>query len=241
MKRLLTIAFVLLVVVAHAQTVDDVINKYLSAIGGADKWRAIKSRKAEGKMTMQGFELPVTLYQKPPAKQKVVVSVQGMEIIQAYDGKDAWAVNPMSPSKDPVKIPDEDARDMKDNDFENDFIDYKKKGHEVKLLGTEAVEGIKCFKVKLTKNKNTPNPATETHFFDAENYVPIMQSNIVHSGPGKGKEVKTYLSDYQDVKGLMVPFSIETKVDGETFQKFTFEKVTVDEPMDDSIFAFPKK
>ncbi len=241
MKQLLTIFLIIRGVSAYSQTADEVINKYLSAIGGIEKWKAVKTRKAEGKMTMQGFDLPVTLYQKPPTKQKVVVSVQGMEIIQAYDGKDAWAVNPMGPTKDPVKIPDEDAKEMKDNEFENDFIDYKKKGHDVKLLGTEVVDGIKCFKVELIKSKNTPKASTETHFFDADNYVTIMQSNIVQSGPGKGKEVQTYLSDYQDVQGMMLPFAIETRIDGQTFQKFTFEKITLDEPMDDSVFAFPKK
>jgi outer membrane lipoprotein-sorting protein len=240
MKRLLTCALILVAAAANAQTVDEVIHKYLAAIGGVDKWKAVKSRKAEGKMTMQGFDLPVTLYQKPPAKQKVVVSIQGMEIVQAFDGKDAWAINPMV-SKDPVKIPEEESKDMRDNQFENDFIDYKKKGHEVKLLGTEVVDGIKCYKVELVKNKNKPGASTEIHFFDADNYVTIMQSAIADSGPVKGKEVKTFLSDYQDVQGLMLPFAIETKIGEETLQKFVFEKVSIDEPMDDSLFAFPKK
>jgi hypothetical protein len=241
-KQLLTIALVFLAATAYGQTADDVINKYLSAIGGADKWKAIKSRKAEGKMTMQGFDLPVTIFRMPPAKQKVVVSVQGVEVIQAYDGKDSWVVNPLGlPSKDPVKVPEEESKRMKYKEFENDFIDYKKKGHEVKLLGTEDVDGIRCFKLQIIKNKNTADPITETHFLDADNYVPIMESSIVRLGIGEGKEAKTYMSDYQEVQGLMMPFTLETKIEGETIQKFVFEKITLNEPIDDSVFAFPKK
>ena len=78
------------------------------------------------------------------------------------------------------------------------------------------------------------------HFFDAENYVPIMVVTYARSGPGKGQEIKTYLSDYQEVDGLMMPFFVEAKMNGQTMQKITIEKWTLNEPMEDSIFSFPK-
>jgi hypothetical protein len=67
-----------------------------------------------------------------------------------------------------------------------------------------------------------------------------MIVTYARSGPAKGQEMKTYLSDYQDVNGLMMPFFIEVKSNGQTMQKISLEKVTLDEAMEDSFFAFPK-
>ena len=193
-------------------------------------------------MNSQGLDLPITIYEKAPVKQKMVMQVQGVEFIQAYDGVDAWMLNPFQGGKDPVKLSEEESKEVKDQKFEDEFIDYQKKGHEVTLQGTEEIDGVKCHKIQLIKNKNNDQEdVTEFYYFDAENFVPILRKSYVRSGANKGTEVNTYLSDYQEVKGLMFPFFLEAKINGQTVQKITIESVSLDEAMDDSIFAFPKK
>lgn len=243
MKRIFTLLFGICIAMAsQAQTADDVLAKYFANIGGVEKWKALKSMKLTGKMNMQGLDLTFTAYQKPADKQKFIIQVNGVEIIQAYDGKDAWMLNPLMGGKDPVKLDEEQSKEMKDQKFEDEFIDYKKKGHEVTLQGTEEVDGVKCYKLFLVKNKNNDKEdVSEIHYLDAENYVPIMRVSYVRSGPAKGQEVKTYVSDYQEVNGLMMPFFTESKSNGQTMQKMTIEKVTLDEAIDDASFAYPKK
>ncbi len=242
LKSLFTIVAFLCFVATQAQTADEILAKYFANTGGLDKWKALQSRTMVGKAFF-GQDFPMTMYEKTPNKQKTVVNVQGTELMMnVYDGEDAWMLNPLQGGKDPVKLDDEQAKDVKDEEFEDDFIDYKKKGHEVTLEGTEEVDGVKCFKIKLVRNKNNPKEdITELHFFDSENFVPIMQASYVRSGPQKGTEVKAYLSDYQEVSGLMFPFSIEQKVNGQSMSKITIEKITLNDIIDDSIFAFPKK
>ncbi len=227
---------------AQAPTADEIVTKYINAIGGKDKWKALKSMTISAKMSMMGMDLPMTLYSKPANKQKAVISIQGVEIVQAYDGKDAWAINPMGGGKEPQLIPAADAKELTDEEFENEFIDYKTKGHAVTYQGIEEIDGVKCYKIEMIKNKNNDKEdVTEIYFFDAENYVPISVKSYARSGQMKGQEIQSYLSDYQDVNGLMVAFFNESKVGGQTVQKLTMEKVTFNDPMDDSIFAFPKK
>ncbi len=243
MKRILLLpAFLLLLGAgANAQTVDDILSKYFETIGSADKWKTLQSMNATGNLSMQGFDLPFTMHAKRPDKMRMLIQVQGMEIIQAYDGTDAWMLNPMMGGKDPVKLPVEDSKEFRDQKFESEFIDYKKKGHALTLIGTEEIEGAKCYKLELVKNKhNDEEDVTEIHYFEAENYVPIMVVAYARSGAMKGMESKTYLSDYQEVDGLMMPFSTEVKVNGQTVQKLSFQKVTFNESVDDGIFAFPK-
>lgn len=242
MKLRFTLVLAVVCFFAQAQSADEILAKYLENTGGVDKWKALQSVKMTGKMNMQGMDFPVTMYRKTPAKQKMQIQVQGIEIVQAYDGTDAWMINPMMGGKDPIKMSDEESKEFKDQKFEDEFIDYKKKGHEVTLLGSEEVDGVKCHKIQIIKNKNNDQEdVTEVHFFDAENFVPIVQVSYARSGPAKGQEVRTYLSDYQEVGGFMLPFFMESKVNGQTVQKLTLESVTFNEAIDDTAFAFPKK
>ena len=247
LKSMLTALALICFVAAQAQTAkvptaDEIVTKYLNAIGGKDKWKALKSMTITAKMSMMGMDLPMTLYSKPANKQKAVISVQGVEIVQAYDGKDAWAINPLGGGKEPQLIPAEDAKQMTEEEFESEFIDYGAKGHVVNYQGIEEIDGVKCYKLELVKNKNNDKEdVTEIYFFDAENFVPISTKSYARSGQMKGQEIQTYLSDYQDVNGLMIAFFTEAKVGGQTVQKLTMEKVSFNDAMDDSIFAFPKK
>ncbi|HRI79892.1 MAG TPA: hypothetical protein PLR06_10195 [Cyclobacteriaceae bacterium] len=240
--KLLAISMLLLCFTAiQAQTADEILSKYFANTGGLDKWKALKSRTIKGKVFF-GQDFPMTTYEMTPNKQRREVDVMGSMIIQAFDGTTGWMVNPMQGGKDPVKLDDEQAKEMKNEQFENDFIDYKKKGHEVTLEGTEDVDGIKCYKIKLVRNKNNDqDDAIELHYFDVENFIPLVITRTVQAGPQKGTEVKSYLSDYQEVNGLMFPFLTEQKVNGQTAAKVTVEKITINDIKDESIFAFPKK
>jgi len=245
LKSVLTMLAVVCFVAANAQslkTADEVLAKYFENTGGLDKWKSLKSYTQKGKAFM-GQEFPMAVYAKAPNKVKMVVNVQGTELVlQAFDGTTAWSLNPFQGGKDPVKMDDEAAKEFKDEEFEEEFIDYKKKGHEVTLEGVEEIDGVKCYKIKLVKNKNNPkDDATEIHFFDSENFVPIVQYSYVRTGPQKGTEIKTYLSDYQEAGGLIFPFSMEQKVNGQTVFKATMEKIIINDVTDDTIFAFPKK
>jgi outer membrane lipoprotein-sorting protein len=227
---------------ASAQKADEILAKYLENTGGIEKWKNLKSLTASGKSSFGPQEFPIAITSKTPNLMRIDINVQGQKIVQASDGKEAWMINPFQGGTEPQKLTDEQAKELTERYLESEFIDYKKKGHEVTLDGEEDLEGVKCYKIKLIKNKlNDKEDVMEYHFFDKENYVPIAISTFGRSGPTKGMEVRQFLSDYQEVDGLMFPFFTEVKVNGQTLQKMTFEKFTLNPPVDDTIFAFPKK
>lgn len=241
------VAFTLIAVAAciagRAQSVDEIIAKYFENTGGLDKWKNLQTVTMTGKFPTPQGDFPVTIYRKSPNKFKVMLNIQGKEFIPAaYDGAIAWSLNPFQGGTDPVKMDDEQAKEVSDRDLQSEFIDYKTKGHAVTLEGKEEIDGVMCYKVKLEKNKNNPkDDVTEIYYFDSENYVPIMTKSYVRSGPQKGAELQSFMSDYQDAGGLMVPFATETKLNGQTIEKMVIEKYAVNESIDDSVFAFPKK
>ncbi|HYC84969.1 MAG TPA: outer membrane lipoprotein-sorting protein [Chryseosolibacter sp.] len=239
----LTLLAVLTVFATQAQTADEILAKYFENTGGLTKWKEIKTTKMEGKAPTPQGDFPIVLYAKAPNKSKVVLNVQGKELIaQAYDGTTAWTLNPFAGGTTAVKLDEEQAKEVKEEEVESEFIDYAKKGHAVTLEGKEEIDGVQCYKIKIEKHKNNDKEdVVKVYYFDSENYVPIMVKSYVRSGPAKGTEMQTYLSDYQDVSGLMMPFAMETKINGQVVQKLVVEKIVINENIDDSVFAYPSK
>jgi hypothetical protein len=46
---------------AKAQTADEIVDKYITAIGGADNWKKVNSVTSEGNLTVQGADVAVTM------------------------------------------------------------------------------------------------------------------------------------------------------------------------------------
>lgn len=242
-KFSLTLFAVCAVLFVQAQTADEILAKYFQNTGGLAKWKTVKSLKMTGKAPTPQGEFPIVIYSKAPNKSKMILNIQGKEIVaQAYDGETGWALNPFAGGTDPVKLDAEQTKELADEEIEDDFIDYAKKGHVVTLEGKEEIDGVQCYKIKLEKNKNNDkDDVTEVHYFDAENFVPIMVKNYVRSGPAKGTEIQVFLSDYQEAGGLTMPFFIEQKVNGQSVFKVVIEQIAVNESIEDSVFAYPKK
>src|SRR5690349_12676672 len=86
-------------------TVDEIIAKNLQAKGGAEKWQAVKSVKMTGKMTAQGTEMPLTVYAMRPNFNRQEITLPAGNAIQAFDGTNAWIVNPTIGIDTPQPVP----------------------------------------------------------------------------------------------------------------------------------------
>lgn len=217
-------------------TADEILTTYFENIGGQDAWKALKSMRMEAKMAQMGMEFPGVVMQMPPNKQRIEVNIQGQQMIQAYDGETAWWINPFMGASDAQPMPEEMASEFTKENFEDDYIDYAEKGHTVEYLGQKEVDGVMTHELKLTKKDGT----VEYTYFEPEYMVPIMQKTIVDSGQMEGQAVETYLSNYEEVEGLMIPMSIESKVNGATQFSLTVTKVELNPELDETIFDYPK-
>jgi hypothetical protein len=238
--------FALVSVVAQAQTVDEVIDKYFENTGGKAKWEAVKSIKMSSKLKMQGMELPLIIMQEADGKQKSIVNFQGKEIVDgAFDGTTAWSTNFQTMKAEKKEA--EDAENMKINgasDFPDPFLNYKAKGYKAELEGKETIEGTECFKVKLTKKPIKVDGKQEDefsyYFFDTQNFVPIMTRSTGKKGQMKGLVLESVLSDYQETTGgIMMPFSITVKFNGQAGQSIAMEKIETNVTIDPKEYVMP--
>ena len=234
-------AWSLLSVPAAAQPelkLDDVINKSIEAQGGLDKIKAIKTMKMTGKMVLGGgqIEAPITSYSKRPHSNRMEISIQGQKIIEAFDGTTKWSVNPMMGSKDPQKANDEDTKAaMDDSDVvEGPLVNWKEKGHSAELLGKEDVEGSMAYKIKVTMKSGN----IQTIYLDEKSFLTVKMVAKVKR-MGQEFEAESMPGNYKPVEGVLMPFSMEMKVNKQVGMQMQFEKLEANVPVDDALFAMP--
>ncbi|GAB4257661.1 MAG: hypothetical protein Kow0079_14870 [Vicingaceae bacterium] len=246
MKKFIAL-FILVTTVTfvNAQTVDEILNNYFENTGGLEKWKALKGTKSTAKVDAQGMTIPLEIYNMSDGKSLVKFELQGKEMVQgAFDGETSWGVNFMTMK--PEKSDDETTENVKRSagDYPSPFIDYKEKGYKVELMGEETVEGVECYKIKLTKKpmlvEGQEVDNIEYYYFDKENFVPILSESEIPSGPMKGQIAQTVYSDYQEVEGLYFPFSITSKMKDGQGQTVQIESVELNPEVDESMFKFPE-
>jgi outer membrane lipoprotein-sorting protein len=240
LRRAITLAVCLtglICIHASAQTVDDLIKKNIDARGGIQKIRAIKTIKVTAKISQGGLEFPLTIQQKRPAMVRMDFTLQGKTQSGGYDGETGWKIDPFQGSSEPEKIAGDDLKDFQEQaDMDGALIDYKAKGHTVELIGKEDMEGSPVYRLKLTLKSGD----VRNLYLDAENYLDLKVSSK-RKTPGGELEIEQYLGNYKPVAGVMFPFSIETKVRGQSVNQITIEKIETDVAIDDSIFKMPAR
>jgi hypothetical protein len=222
-----------------AQTVDEIVAKNIEARGGLEKLKAIRSAKMTGRMTIgPGSEAPMVIEVKRPNKMRLDVTVQGMTLTQAYDGKTGWQINPFGGSKNAEPMSAEDLKEAEEQaDIDGPLVDWKTKGHKVELAGKDKVEGTDVYKLRVTlKNGNV-----QYIYLDADSYLDI-KTEEKRSVRGTEVETEQTIGDYKEVGGLLIPHSFENGAKGKPEkQKITIEKIELDLPVEDDRFAMPAK
>ena len=239
-KKLMLVlcAAALFAVSAGAQTVDELIEKNIKALGGLDKMKSVQAEKITGKMKMGPMEAPFTVVKKRPASFRLDFTIQGMTGTQAYDGSNGWMVMPFMGKKDPEKMSEDMLKNFRDEaDFDGPMIDYKTKGNKVEYLGKEDVQGTAAYKMKIVTKEGNES----TVFLDADSYLEI-RSESKRKVQGQEMEQETTIGDWKEVGGLMFPFSIESKAKGqEGAQVLTIEAVELNpKTVEQANFVMPE-
>lgn len=243
-KIFLFLAFSFVSIISFSQTAEEIVATYIKNIGGADKLKSISSVQMKASVDYGGMNIPIEMISLRDGRSVMKITFQGQEMVQmAFDGKTAWGTSfmTMKPEKNDAEETENIKRSM--GDFISPLINYKANGYSIELLPNETMEGVECFKIKLTKKplmidgKEVPN--VEFYYIDKENFVPIVVEAEIPSGEMKGNVSQTVYSDYQEVDGVYFPFSMMQRLKDGQGQVIEFEKVVLNQKFEDKIFLFP--
>lgn len=223
-----------------AMTADELIEKNLDAKGGREKIESVDAARITGTMTMQGpngdMNAPFTLEWKAPDHTRMEFTIQGMTMVQAFDGETGWMINPFMGKTTPEKMSAEDAEMFREQgEFHGPLLDYEEKGYTVEYAGEEDVEGTPTYKLVVTK----PNGEVTNLFLDQEYFVEIRAEGI---RTVRGQEVQSTISvgDYKEVDGLVMAHSLDvTGAGGPGRINMTYEKVELNPELPEERFTMP--
>jgi hypothetical protein len=238
----LAAASVLLLVAARgasAQTVDDVVRRYLLARGGIEKLRAVQSLRLSGTMEVPGVPqaAPFVMELKRPHLMRTEFTIEGRVGIRAFDGKEGWAQLPL-PGDPPRPMTAEDAAEAKDQaDVDlSPLVDAAAKGYAIELVGKDRIPGGETWRLTV---KGPPGPPRTVHI-DTKTHL-VIATEETRMVEGRPVDFVTNVGDYRSVQGLQFPFRIEVGPKGAVDrQKLVLTKVEVNPTIAAGRFSRPK-
>jgi hypothetical protein len=205
------LALCVLLTQARAQTAEELVARNLAARGGAEALAAIRTYVTKGELRYPGdFKLAFTeTRQRLDAATdncavRVDASLQGLTVIQAYDGQNGWRVNPFEGRKDAERMGADDARALADEALiDGALLSAGVKGSKVDYLGREDIDGTNTYKLRVSKTDGT----IFTYYLDPDVYleIRILENRTIR---GAEQETEYDLGDYERVNGVYFPFSI---------------------------------
>lgn len=230
--------FLFISVSLKAQTIEDIINKHIEAIGGTQKIAAIKSINLTGVFSGGMFEFPVTMIFKRENKIRMEITQQNKTQISAFDGTTAWEINTWMGKESPEKMTEGRAKSMREKaDFEGLLVNYKAKGYTAELIGKENIDSSETYKIKLTDKENE----ITYYFIDTQSYL-ILKQTTKRKIEEDDVELDSFFSNYKQFEGVMFAISTKMKLKGsEMIQKRYITNIEINPAVEDSIFVMPKK
>jgi hypothetical protein len=231
-----TAALLLAASTLAAQTVDDVVRRYLEARGGLARLRALQSLRLSGTMELPGVSAPYVLELKRPGKMRTEFTVEGQKGIRAWDGGTAWEQLPL-PGEAPRPMSPEDAAEARaqaDVDL-SPLVDAAAKGYTVELEGRDRLPGGDTWKLVVRGREGPPR----TLHLDTRTHL-VVETLDRRQVDGQPVEFVTEIGDYRTVGGLVFPHRMEVGPRGSPErQRLVLQKVEINPPLDDARFAMP--
>ena len=232
MKNLIVFGIFILVLVfaqfAQAQTVDDVINKYIDAMGGKEKMMSLNTVKMSGSFNVQGIDVAVTITKKHMIGTRADFSINGTENYQIVTADKGSVFMPIQGQAAPEPMSDDQLKmGQTQLDVQGSLFNYKEKGNDVVLAGKETIDGTECYKLNVTfKNGN------KTNYYISSKDNRICKTSTKMTINGEEADVETTYSNYkQNAGGFWFAYTtVSTR--GET----NYDSIETNIAVDDSIF-----
>jgi hypothetical protein len=234
----------------HGQSAQDIVNKYLTALGGKEKLQSMNSLYREGTAVLDdGAQIMVKTWRVyDRLYREELSSVTGKLIIIATPNK-GWISLPGSGGLFKPMTPQEFKSLEPEIDPAGPLVDYNQKGNKIEMAGKDTVQGHPCYMIKVY----FPSGNSAMFSIDAKTYYvlrtayrgttvmgsifpdesPLNRQNTTPAGV-----VTTDFSDYKIIPGgYIFPYTIALSPYG---ARVTIKKIEVNGNVDADALSRPK-
>jgi outer membrane lipoprotein-sorting protein len=195
--------------VANAQdpTAEQLIDKYLTAIGGKDALAKIEDMTVSSTSEMQRNGNTMTMENEVKVKKNKFVNVSYMMGNEANritsDGSKVASVRNMMGNTDKRLAEGKDAVPQIMQGLPFPELYYSEYNIQKTVVGKENVNGKEAWKVEIS----TPEGKKWYSFFDVESGLKVKAMSTTEGGPRGPSTMSVVFADYKEVNGVKVPYT----------------------------------
>src|SRR5271154_6818793 len=208
---------------------DQLLDKYLAAVGGAAALQKITSRAAKGTATFGGQSVAVDVYAKAPDKRLSVMHLKDGDSLTAFDGHQGWL---SVPSRVHMMSAAENAAAHIDATFYFP-IGIKTLYEKYRVESGEKIDGHDTYLVIGQKEGQPPLHL----YFDTQTGLLIRLVRFADTPLGRNPTRIDY-ADYRESDGIEVPFRWTLARPGNQFT-IQLEQLELNVGIDNGKFAAP--
>lgn len=195
---------------------DEIIGKYITAVGGADELNKVNSIVYTGTMSMQGATMNVTEKKMMPNLDMMNIEMNGQSVMhQAFNGETGYQMQ-MGNKQD---LSEDELTEYKENKGIVPQLFYKQNGFKLEVTGVEKVGDKDAYKVKVT----SPSGKTSTEYYDVATSYLLREEKTINAG---GQELTQTIdnNNYSKEGNIVLPHSVTISVQApQGNQDFTIE------------------
>jgi photosynthetic reaction center cytochrome c subunit len=215
---------------ANGPTADQLLDKYLQAVGGGAAIEKVTSRVMTGAITFGDRDVPIDIYSKDPDRRISFTHTPDGDSVTAFDGHEGWLGFPGRPVRE-MHGSEIDAAAM---DADLHFAAHLKGMiSEAQVRGTERIGDHNAY---VVVGKREGKPPLRLYFDDRSGLL----VRLVRYGETPLGRMPTQIdyADYRDAGGVKIPFRWTL---ARPSGRFTIQVSEVKEnvPVDDAKFAKP--
>lgn len=215
---------------ANQPTAEQIVDRYVQAIGGVDAIQKVSGRVQTGAVTSLGRQFPFEIFAKAPNKRTTVMHLPDGESVTAYDGHSAWQA---VPGANPRQFTGSEL-DAVQLDSDLYFpLHLKHAFKEMRVRGTEKAGDRDTYFVRGIREGQTPVDL----YFDQQSGLLLRQVRYAQSPVGDLPTQIDY-ADYRDSGGVKIPYRWTTSLPGRTFST-QISDVQANAPVNDDKFSKP--
>jgi photosynthetic reaction center cytochrome c subunit len=209
---------------------DEIIARYVDAIGGAAALAKVKTREEKGAITISGRNLPLEILASAGGKQLTRIHLPNGDSITAYDGTSGWTSAPNRPTRPIPSVEVVSARSETDLQLP---LHMKQLFGELKSLPPEDIGDRETY---VVAGINSGEIAAKFYFDKNSGYL-LRILRYTKTPLGQSPTQIDY-EDYRDQNGVKVPFRFMISRPNSRLA-VQIEEVQLNVPIDDAKFAQP--
>lgn len=239
MKKLLILVGVLTLyastAISQGLNLDQILENHSKAVG-FDKLQSVKTIVMTGSM-ITNVIMPLKTIKVRPNKYRQERDVVDITGVTVFDGQIGWFTAPWSGNPKPQVAAEPQLTPLKVlSDFDGTIYNWKAKGHNAELNGTEKIGDTDAYKIKLTR----ADGGIEYYFIDSKSFL-ILKKVGYQNIRGKETEVANIYSDYRNTDGIMLAYASESIIGGQPSSSTQYDTIELNTTVDDKIFVMPVK